>query len=374
MQEIMPARSKTKPSLKAIPLPGLKDLLRALTAREYRAGGPPHRWPSNAYLYNLARWAIHDAVGCLAGKESSILYLPAYICTETIEPFRGGPLSLRFYPLDDTLNPDWDWLSHSRPLPGDVLLLVHYFGLAADGAAARSFCERHNIALVEDAAHFPGPGPGVGEYGQAAVYSIRKTLPLPDGGVLTLAKGGLDSPPASLPYGRQAVGSGIWCLKRLIQRYLWDPPRVPVALRQDDSPGRAGMSGLSRRLWAHYASSLDRIIALRRRNYALLKEAMDGLEGLAPLWPSTLEPARPYVFPLLVDRRRDSLLAGLRGRGVPAGVWPELPPEVAGLAAGEAARNLNQRIMILPVHQNLSMVEMEWMARQVRDACRTLVY
>ncbi|MFB7493572.1 DegT/DnrJ/EryC1/StrS family aminotransferase [Streptomyces sp. NPDC056161] len=70
-----------------------------------------------------------------------------------------------------------------------AILPVHFWGYPADLVTLREVCERHGLALVEDAAQAPGATVGdrkVGTFGEFATYSlgVRKHVACGEGGVV----------------------------------------------------------------------------------------------------------------------------------------------------------------------------------------------
>jgi dTDP-4-amino-4,6-dideoxygalactose transaminase len=69
-----------------------------------------------------------------------------------------------------------------------AVVAVHLFGHVAGLAALRAICDRHRLALVEDAAQAFGAGQGVAEVGDVATFSFFPTKNLAtfgDGGLIT---------------------------------------------------------------------------------------------------------------------------------------------------------------------------------------------
>jgi dTDP-4-amino-4,6-dideoxygalactose transaminase len=69
-----------------------------------------------------------------------------------------------------------------------AVVAVHLFGHVADLEALRAVCDRHGLALVEDAAQAFGAGQGVAQVGDVATFSFFPTKNLAtfgDGGLIT---------------------------------------------------------------------------------------------------------------------------------------------------------------------------------------------
>lgn len=100
-----------------------------------------------------------------------------------------------------------------------VLVLQHTFGVPADLDAARAFCDRHGLLLVEDCVHALGAtyrGHPVGSFGRAAFFSTEETK------VISSTMGGMavtddDDLAASL---RAFQAACAWPSRWLVARYL----------------------------------------------------------------------------------------------------------------------------------------------------------
>ena len=66
-------------------------------------------------------------------------------------------------------------------------MLIHYLGFPGPVQEVRALCQRRGLALIEDCAHalFSRLGDrSLGTFGDLAIFSPWKSLPLPDGGLL----------------------------------------------------------------------------------------------------------------------------------------------------------------------------------------------
>lgn len=370
-------------TLPAAPLPSLRALCLAVAGRRRDSlkpwlGARGHR---RVEFYSAARFALSAAIaGALErrGRKSGVVWLPDYICDEAVSPLRGEALTLRFYRIREDLSPDWASLNAEAAIadPADVFVLVHYFGVPNSVAEARSFCASVGADLVEDCAHVLVPTNGCGE--ATSIFSPRKLLALPEGGLLVGNEndghGGVKE-----SFGRNPAFVGRWIAKRLAQKMMiasrvsWHGFRNDAAASEDEEIASAGEVVTARpdkyslRLLGVLAKDIPAVIARRRDNYFSLLRAVAGSDDARALYPSLAEGICPYAFPLIFQRRRDELNARLRSRGVPSSDWPNLPAEI--LAEGEAHRvaiDIQRRILLLPVHQDLGEKDIEVMAEELR--------
>lgn len=105
------------------------------------------------------------------------LWVPEYFCYDVIASLKEAGLELVFY-VDYPGNNDNDNLNHNFKA-GDALLRVNYFGM-------RSYrgVDKLNIPVVEDHTHDLIGGWAINSHADWCIASLRKTLPVPEGGML----------------------------------------------------------------------------------------------------------------------------------------------------------------------------------------------
>src|SRR5207245_11449545 len=188
-------------------------------------------------------------------------------------------------------------------------------------------------------------GEPLGSFGDAAVFSLPKSLPTPDGGVAVLRAGWSDgarrhSPPRATWLTAHTVSL---LLATLQMRHLPVAAEVrAVALRMgkaaysatgaayvpmgtpdfDLTEADTTMSALSRRILMR--QDFATIVARRRRNYRYLLERLDDVAP--PIVGALPEEGCPLFYPFRVARR-DAVLARIQAQSVPLGeFWPERHP------------------------------------------------
>src|SRR3972149_2545670 len=179
-------------TIPAAPLSTLTTLVKAIWAQP-SAGRVWSAERSNRILfYSRARWGLADAVQLLIGdKDNGVIWCPEYFCEEAMGPLRSISKKVRFYPVLEDLRPDWSRIKAAgiKGSISSVLILVHYFGFPNDIGTAQQYCREWNIGLIEDAAHVLFPGEGcIGTAGSMVVFSPRKLLAVPEGGLLIVNK------------------------------------------------------------------------------------------------------------------------------------------------------------------------------------------
>lgn len=111
------------------------------------------------------------------------LWIPEYFCYEVVESLKQAGLDLRCYADWPSYHNDSETLDaihrHGHFKPNDAILRVNYFG-------TRSYrnSERLPVAVVEDHTHDLIGGWALHSTADWCIASLRKTLPIPEGGIL----------------------------------------------------------------------------------------------------------------------------------------------------------------------------------------------
>lgn len=330
------------------------------------------------------------------GRGDRVL-LPTYHCPTMIAPATHLGAEPVFYPVDERGMPRLDWLQAQPLARVKVLLAPHYFGLPRPLQPVREWCDGHGIALIEDCAHalFGRAGArAVGAWGDVAIASLTKFMPVPIGGCLVLNR------PAAVPAlqasgwttavkhvvdmfetGAQfgQVGGLNHLLPALLsaaRRLRGGRPVVP-ADRTEPPPGQpaSGDELLIDAPLAHRRLSAPvrrvagqarraRIVARRRDNYRWLSQALGGAAGLRPLFPELPADCAPYVFPLWVDRPDPGYL-DLRRQGMPVFRWDRMWPGVPELP-DDRGREWSHHVIQVACHQDLDEGHLQRLAQALK--------
>jgi dTDP-4-amino-4,6-dideoxygalactose transaminase len=254
--------------------------------------------------------------------------VPAYIGYSSREgsgvfdPIREVGIKYCFYKINKNLYIDIADLQH-RLLENEngILLLIHYFGFRDPNySKVKQLAIKMNYIVIEDYAHalftFLCGGDRNFDY---AFFSLHKMLPYNNGGML-LSK-----------YHQKSD---------IIEYFnLYEYDCYQIAQR-------------------------------RRENYQRLKELIEPL--CAPfhihILRDTIGDAVPQSFPILLPdtKSRDRLYFGLNeaGYGV-VSLYQELIPEIDGYYS--ESHFLSSRILNLPVHQDVSINELELMVQNLKQ-------
>lgn len=339
------------------------------------------------YRYTISgRAAIALALQVLGVKPGHKVLVPTYHCPTMIQPVVQAGAEPVFYPITASGSPNLHWLNQTGLTGVKVMLAAHYFGLLQPMARLRQFCVTHDIALIEDCAHaFFGMSDDhpVGSWGDVSIASLTKFFPVPEGGVIasrTHPLNGLDLSPrgwygeikaaadsieVGVQHGRfpglNSVLAGLFRLKNWMRRA--DAQIVNATASATESLISSTRPALATR-WIASRVDQDRIVALRRRNYAELLNRLSALPGARALWADLPPGAVPYVFPLYVDKPESSYQR-LRAARIPIFRWDEVWPDTPALE-GDYGLDWSTRVFQLGCHQDLSIEDIDAMADTVR--------
>ena len=211
-------------------------------ARAFSAAGDPNLpdWPlppGRLILTHSARGAI--ALACNAwnlGPGDEAL-APAYNCGCEIDALLAASLHVRFYRVDRHAQPDWDDCRRRVTGRTRLILVTHTFGRPLGLNDLGTWCRANGLRLLEDCAHAlfsshtnpPEAGrphwEPVGGLGDAAIFSLPKTLPIPDGGILVFRSGAHISPP-NVGELRRADVATVWREALPLLKTTWSSARL----------------------------------------------------------------------------------------------------------------------------------------------------
>jgi dTDP-4-amino-4,6-dideoxygalactose transaminase len=314
--------------------------------------------PDRAFA--LARSAF---AALLAALDPPRVWIPAFLCRSVSDQAR--PDQLRFYPVGDRLTPDVGFLTDWAEA-GDVVLGMNYFGRPPDGDFRAFASARPDLHFVEDCAHTIDTG--IAPWGHFRIFSPRKLLGVPDGGIIIPARGGW--PESIRATDVAGVDNGLPLIRRLedddgTHWRSWhdEYERWRLALQPSDRQ----MSKLSRAILA--LADPGAISASRFANFDVLYEQLQGVSFLESD-TGTEHGARrfvPFGFPIrLAPRTRDLVRARLWDARVYAfRHFADLPAPEDEFPTEHA---LSRQLITLPCDQRYTTDDMEFIAATVLRA------
>ena len=277
------------------------------------------------------------------------LHIPSFFCIGVAEALSAYVPITWYRHLPDGRGPRLETL---RATAGDVVLAQNLFG-RDEQEPWNSWMRAHRgVTVVEDHSHDPFSTWARASTAPYAIASLRKTLPLPDGGLLWSPRG-LDLP---RPSGPESPGAQLKLAGMLLKQAWTEGRAVPRdafrALQQRGEQALLGSAAPASALTATMVPLLD-LAGLRARStrnaYALIAALALRSPGWQVLTGGSAE-AAPFRVQVLCASEgvRDALLSHLAGNGIFAPVhWRQ---NRNGMWSGdEEAADLAERILTVPV-------------------------
>lgn len=324
------------------------------------------------------------------GENDEVL-VPAYNCGSEISPFIAAGAHVSMYRVDRHAKIDLEDLVRRITPRTQVIVVIHYFGRPMEIQALARICRERKIKLLEDCA-LSLFSDGIGCIGDAAIFSLRKSLPACDGGVLILRES------VNLAVGTIKESSTIFTGRRVsslvknwLQSLLWRRGTTSREIAFDsESIGLDSSLSLPDIPASYYCHSdavtrkpsrftlgllkradRSRIVERRRENYNFLSHLIIGTADAKLLWEDNLPIGLcPLGLPILVkDRRRWHY--GLNAAGIAISRWWEGYHQGLDWSGFPEARILKDGLLLLPIHQGLTTHHMEYMSKVIRKLAST---
>lgn len=303
--------------------------------------------------YSLARHAFTEAMRLAGVRPGSRVLLPEYLCRDLLAPLHLLGAVPCWYPVA----PDMVPASAQAAWPlAEIVLAVNYFGFPQDLRPFRDYSERTGAIIIEDNAHGylsrDKAGQWLGCRTGLGLFSLRKTLRIPDGAALWV---GRESTSREMPVQVVFDSAGVnpaqlikARLRRLplvgefayrfftalarTQRKWWTGSDIPAA-----DPASEETLLASKNPWVGLLPALAGSVVpaeIERRRAAYVHCAAVGAQlGALPIFSAL----PPYCVPYAYAFRSDAVaLAGMRRYAVSHGfdlvIWPDLPTEIVDRA------------------------------------------
>jgi hypothetical protein len=317
-----------------------------------QAHGVPAHWTGPTAYWHSGRDALRALVS-LHPTRFARVYFPSFYCQDVPIALRNDGVEVHVYP-DAPVEPV-TLLDGLDLRTGDAVVVSNTLGLR--GASPVRAPLPNGVTLVEDHSHDPFSPWARSSQAAFAFASLRKWVPIPDGGCVWSAQG-LDVPqPPALDDAHAAITlrrlSGMLLKSSYLAGQAVDKAsyrELLVTGEEQIAHGRPGaMSPVSRGL----LSALPMATLRRRRlaNFAQTRDLLHGIRGLEVLGPSGAhaDQAVPFAVTLALDsaERRDALRSALAQERIYGAV---LWPLDASLHSGVPAAHVTLSKQVLSIH------------------------
>lgn len=367
--------------------------LPALSPSTLWRGGPQRQaFPfgdDRTRFFYLGRGAVWHAVRMLglAGKE---VLVPAYHHGVEIEALCDAGAEPVFYNVRRDFTLDLESLTSRISARTGALYVTHFAGFPQPMEEVIAVARERGLRVIEDCAlalfSSDGDTP-LGARGDAGIFCLYKSLPVPNGGALWMPTGwdGADLVPATAMTGLHQVTSSLLArmeratragalIRRVVQATAHTVRSVrplpvdahPVGHRTfRQGQQHLDISPVSLKVAATLNAS--EIVSARRRNYLALELLLR--EVLPPVRPTLAQGVCPLFYPAWCEDKKRAH-AALVKEGIEAiDFWSEGSPLVEQGAFPDVEA-LRAHVLELPIHQDLDDDDLHRMALAVRRALR----
>jgi dTDP-4-amino-4,6-dideoxygalactose transaminase len=334
-----------------------------------------------------ARNAIYHLFRALLERHPRLTVLaPDYNSGNEVLAIRAAGARIHYCPVNRQMQMDPGAVERLCVLHNpDLLYVIHYVGWPQPMPALVDLCRRRGMLLVEDCALSllsEMDGRPLGAFGDWSVFCLYKTLPLPNGALLVQNTTRLEAlerlslrqaGPASV-LGRTSEllvqrirgrANGLGAALQVVKRGMGRAAGALEIRRANVGDIGFNLDEVDLAMSRVSARLLDRLDFedIRRRrveNYRLLDEQLD--PRVVRAFPGLPAGVCPLFFPVLVPDKRAATRT-LQQSGVDAlEFWNDSIESGSEMSAD--ARFLRGHVLELPIHQDLTPLQIAYMARE----------
>jgi dTDP-4-amino-4,6-dideoxygalactose transaminase len=366
-----------------------------------------NRW----YYFFSSRYALAAGIKALGIDPNGTILLPSYNCGAEIDPILHLGLRPVFYNINKKLVVDFEDLFRKITRGVKAILVTHFLGFPEPINEIKKICVERNLFLIEDCAHAllsTHNGKPLGSYGDVSIFSLLKTLPVPNGGVLLINNMNIchnyyperpnffatcfyaaellkyktiGNNNAIKENGLNLLYDGVYLSLSSFRLMLagfrkYFNPKGLYLVKPDSylfikDLCSWGISDLSKKIINK--TDFEEIKIVRRRNFEyLLNHFLKNVRAILPFKDLPVGVC-PLFFPLILEsaEQREKLYRTLKRRGVITYPWwDRFHPEVPWDEFPDAVY-LKKRLFGLPIHQDLTLKHLDLMIEEFENAYKS---
>ncbi len=319
--------------------------------------------------------------------------VPSYNCGSEIDQFYSNGLKTLFYRIKSDTTIDIEDIFNKVTDKTKGIYVTHFFGWPQDIDALVKFCNTKKIKLIEDCAlslYSNNDRHPIGKLGDAAIYSLPKTLPVPDGGILSIKGDNLSVMNTPLPPVKEIIKEMLPLVKRSVLRFTdriglftmlpqnliqsrdsdkrevimssYGLPQIPEVYYFDKNIENLTASRFSQ--FIALKTDVNAVIRQRRENYIRLYDSIKSYNYIKPLFSNIPAGVCPLSMPVLVEKPHE-ICQKLNERGILAVQWWAGFHKHFSWDDFPESRFLKEHVLVLPVHQQLNGKDMDYIAYQL---------
>lgn len=294
-------------------------------------------------FFALGRNAIYAACKLLGLKAGDEVLTPAFDCDAALQPFKVLGLKLVFYRSNPyTFAVDIEDIKKHITSKTKLIHVINHFGLPQQWGEILQLRKSFDIPILEDNAYslFSKMNNRLfGTFGDVAIFSLRKNIPLLHGGLLRV-----NNPRYVLKFRSKNLYWRFWCPELSRAIFKRNKPGIPEPppLYSDSDKGYPywfSRDAISKEFSCDYLRPISLLarIQLNRLNkddhvvmsnkkveyYKMIVDRLKNIKGIEILWPVLPEGIVPFCLSFLISSNRDDFLKILRHR-YSVMAWPTL--------------------------------------------------
>lgn len=319
-------------------------------------------------FFNTGRSAIEYLFSkVITTKNRKVVLAPYFICSSVIDAIKRAGFKVEFYSITNDLQIDIDSINQKLNDGVGAVYVVHYFGGHSDQQSYEYLTglKSRGIEVIEDVtlSLYSKHSRLIG-FGNYVLGSLRKWLPIPDGGFLSSTN---CIPEEVLPEGYNEYSFCYFVAQVMKGAYLTNPQlnkneyleisnKAMESLFSDYTIRK--MTSISKRYLSVYDS--EKVIKSRIENYDYLVKRTAKLPFIRPVL-ARQDGQVPFGFIVLCDQR-DKLLNHLIANNVYCNVhW-----RLSGNYLDNISEVLSKKILTIPCDQRYGRKEMDYIVDVLR--------
>lgn len=338
--------------------------------KEHKLGDGKYPFEKDEYwnfsYFNTGRATIEALLSYLKQQGYNKVWLPSYNCSSVYDAAKRAEADIASYTVDKELLIDNSIFELLKK--GDVLYLVNFFGRIEKDATYKAIknAQKGGVIVIEDLSLSllsEGENVGIGDY---VIGSVRKWLPIPDGGFIASKK--------EIPQFMKATAANDYTL------YYFTAQVMKNLYLQDSSLDKQVFLNLSNKgmaaLFSDYTireisevsnkvinSTNLKEVALRRiQNYNYLYECLHDIKEIKLMVEPSME--NVALGMVICVEERDALFGYLIKNGIYCNIhWRENESTVQF----EDSRYLSQHCLTLPCDQRYGIEQMNYIYKTIKD-------
>jgi len=320
----------------------------------------------NVVCTNAGTTALHLALDALGIGKGDEVIVPSFTFVATIQAITETGATPVFCDIHaDDLNMDINDVRKKISPKTKVIMPVHYRGIPCDMDEIQSLAKKHNLKVVEDAAHAFGSsykGKKIGSFGDIACFSFDpiKNISCGEGGAVVFQ----DDILLERVQQKRILG---------IDRDTWSRYRNERSWFYDvvTQGYRYHMSNISAAVGLVQLKKFDKMNRRKIEVATRYDAAFDGVEGITLLRNEGYKEIGLFVYILKINKGRNELMDYLTRNGVGSGVH-YIPSHVFSFYKKEGVHlpiteQIYDEILTLPLFPDITDAQVEHVITSVKS-------